>query len=103
MRDWVRPAIIAGFAGFILGGASVSAIIGTMSAQTARDFATGAGVWLNVIPQGFYDLISFLGVGYIAARSADKFTDAKKAQAEADAVKHYSEAQARRASMETQE
>lgn len=75
--------MIAGFAGFILGGASVTAIIGTVSASAAKQFATGAGLWLQVIPQGFYDLISLLGVGYIAARSADKFTDAKRAQAEA--------------------
>jgi hypothetical protein len=81
MRDWVRPAMIAGFAGFILGG--VTAIISIFSTQAARQFATGAGLWLQVIPQGFYDLISFLGVGYIAARSADKFSDAKRAQADA--------------------
>lgn len=88
MRDWIRPAIMAGFSGFILGGAFVTAIISFVSPDKAKDFATAAGLWLQVIPTDFYNLITVLGVGYIAARSADKFTEARRA--EADAISSYS-------------
>ena len=91
MRNWVRPAIVAGFSGFILGGAVVTAGIGLVSEPAALRFAGSAGAWLRVIPDAFYQLIGALGVGYFAARSADKFTDkrAETKQAEARAVRDY--------------
>lgn len=69
--------MLAAFCGFILGGAVMTATLGLFNPVNASHFAAGAAEWLKGIPDGFYELISLLGVGYIAARSADKFTQAR--------------------------
>lgn len=89
MTRWIRPATLLAFVAFILGGASGNALIAWFGGrELAATVAGGAGAWLQVIPAPFYELISFISVGYIAAKSVDKFTEAKRS--EADAVREYS-------------
>jgi len=80
MRAWIRPALVAGFAGFILCGALACGAIAMIDASKAHDFAMGAAEWLRGIPDAFYDVLSVVGLGYMAARSADKYTQARAGQ-----------------------
>jgi hypothetical protein len=89
VTHWIRPATLLAFVAFIIGGATGNALIALFGGkELAAQVATGAGAWLQVIPAPFYELISFISVGYIAAKSVDRFTDAKKSEAEA--VREYS-------------
>lgn len=83
MRHWIRPALVVAFSGFLLGGAVVCALIGLASPADAQAFAAGSAAWLKGIPSGFYDLLMALGVAYFGARSFDKHTETKQAQADA--------------------
>lgn len=76
LREYVRPLAVAAMVGTLILGACVAGAMEAIKPGLGVAFTGGVAGWFRAVPDSFYQAMTALALGYMAAREVGKWKTA---------------------------